>query len=232
MLDRDEPALREGADDAAGPGHHGGELGDAHGACRERLHDLALATGVAAGHEATPRDREGCPAVVNGLRAIHDEPPLARLVTQDAGGLAGRQHEAQAHGRGRRILPGHPLGKARSGTVEGGLRKHAFHGQHAQGVHALGELVCDVHHISHDRTVRKAHEHGAANGARIRKLVGDGVVKAPVDGTGGYVGNDLCVSHVLKCATSRGQKWREGKAPLSPFSNLARCGGVFAIRTR
>ena len=201
VLHLDEPALGERRDDRSRARHHGRELGHAHGPGDERLDDPALPAGVATWHEAPSRDRKLRPAVIDGLRAIHGQTPLARLVLVHAGRLSGSQHEPKAYRGGGGVLGRHPLSESCAHAVERGLGKHALDGQDAQRVHALRKLGDDVHDVAHRQAMGKAHEHRAANVARAGERVGDGVVKAPVDGAGGYVRNDLRVSHAIQFAT-------------------------------
>ena len=206
VLHLHEAALGKRRDHARGTRHHRRELGHAHRAGCKGLDHLALAACVLARREGAAGISERGPAVVDGLGAVADELPGALVALAHAHRLAGRKHEAQARRQGRGVLAGHPQGKARRRLVKGRRGKHALNAQHAQRVHALRHLGRSRDDVAHDVPVAKAHEDGAAGHAARLELSGDGVVKAPVNGAGGYVGNDLCVSHGSQFATLDGQK--------------------------
>ena len=195
VLHGDHTMLEQGRHHGARPRHERRELRHALRARAERLDDALLALGVGTGPKRPALVGERYPAVIDGLGALGHERPVAALLARDAHGLAGWQHEAQAHGERRCVLAGNPGREASAHLVEGGGREDGPHRLHARPVHAGRGLLGKPHHVTHHVAVAKAHKDAAPHEAGLGQLGGHCVVKAPVDGAGGYVRNDARVSH-------------------------------------
>ena len=181
-------------------GYERRELRHALRARDEGLEHATLAARVGAWLIRAALLRERDPSVVDSLGLLDHEMPGATVLARDAHGLPGRGHEAQTARERGRVLTGDPAGEPRPHLVEGGAAQHGLHGQHARGVDPLARLAANAYDVAHHVPVPKAHEHSHAHPARACERVGDGVVEAPVDGAGGYVGDNLCVAHAHQCS--------------------------------